>query len=233
MIRPPTLRVASYNMHKGVGLDRRFDPERILAVLREVRADVVALQECDARLGERASLLPHAALVAGGWEAVAVARRQHSLGWHGNALLVRAGTAVRHARALDLPALEPRGAVIADLEVDGRALRVVGMHLDLSGLWRRRQVRTLLAAVHADGAGGAAVMMGDMNQWSDRGCLSEFGPAHRLLATGPSFHALRPVAALDRIVVSGAVAVEGTGVHHSALARLASDHLPVWADLTL
>lgn len=226
------IRVASYNMHKGVGTDRRFDPDRILAVLHEVRADVVALQECDARLGERASLLPHAALVAGGWEPVAVSRRQHSLGWHGNALLVRAGTIVHHARALDLPTLEPRGAVLADLERDGRRLRVVGMHLDLSGLWRRRQLRAILDAVH-DGDEGPAVMMGDMNQWTDRGCLTEFGPGHRLLPTGPSFHARRPVAELDRIVVAGAVEASGVGVHHSALAVKASDHLPVWADLVV
>ena len=231
------IRVASYNMHKGVGTDRRFDPDRILAVLHEVRADVVALQECDARLGKRASLLPHAALVAGGWEPVEVSRRQHSLGWHGNALLVRVGMVVRCARALDLPTLEPRGAVIADLEVDGRCLRVVGMHLDLSGLWRRRQLRTILDAVHdgggKGGADGPAVMMGDMNQWTDRGCLTEFGPGHRLLPTGPSFHARRPVAELDRIVVSGALEVAGVGVHHTPLAVKASDHLPVWADLIL
>ncbi len=227
------IRVASYNMHKAVGTDRRFDPERILQVLHELRADVVALQECDGRFGERASLLPHAALVAGGWEPVEVARRPHSLGWHGNALLVRGSTIVRHARALDLPTLEPRGAVIADLEVDGRPLRIVGMHLDLSGLWRRRQLRAVLAAVHAGGRGGAAVMMGDMNQWTDRGCLSEFGPGCRLLSTGPSFHALRPMAELDRIVVTGAVEVERAGVHHTPLAVKASDHLPVWADLRI
>ena len=227
------IRVASYNMHKGVGTDRRFDPDRILRVLHELRADVVALQECDARLGTRASLLPHAALVAGGWEAVAVARRPHSLGWHGNALLVRPGTVVRDARALDLPTLEPRGAVIADLEVGGRSLRVVGMHLDLSGLWRRRQLRAVLAAVHAEGGTDAAVMMGDMNQWTDRGCLSEFGTGHRLLSTGPSFHARRPVAELDRIVVTGPVEVVGAGVHHTPLAVRASDHLPIWADLVV
>lgn len=227
------IRVASYNMHKGVGTDRRFNPDRILQVLHELRADVVALQECDGRFGDRASLLPHAALVAGGWHPVAVARRPHSLGWHGNALLVRVGTIVHAARALDLPMLEPRGAVIADLDLNGRALRVVGMHLDLSGLWRRRQLRAVLAAVHAGGGNGAAVMMGDMNQWTDRGCLSEFGPGHRLLSTGPSFHALRPVAELDRIVVTGSVEVDGAGVHRTSLAKLASDHLPVWADLTI
>ena len=52
----------------------------------------------------------------------------------------------RDAEALDLPTLEPRGAIRADLVVEGSALRVVGMHLDLSGLRRRQQVRTVLRA---------------------------------------------------------------------------------------
>ncbi len=228
------VRIASYNMRKAIGLDRRRDPARTLAVLDEVGADVVALQECDRRFGERASALSDGALIKAGWEPVPLARRPHSLGWHGNALLVRPGVRVVDARGLDLPTLEPRGAVLADLEVDGRPLRVVGMHLDLSGLWRRRQLRAILAAVHHEERdGGAAVMLGDMNQWSDRGCLTEFGPHHRLVPIGPSFHARRPVASLDRIVVTGAVEVSGADVHRSALARRASDHLPVWADLTL
>ncbi len=228
------IRVASYNMRKGIGTDRRRDPHRTLAVLSELDADVVALQECDRRLGERASALPESALAAAGWEPVALAQRPHSLGWHGNALLVRSGVHVVEARALDLPTLEPRGAVMADLEVDGRPLRVVGMHLDLSGLWRRRQLRFILNAVHHEERdGGAAVMLGDMNQWSDRGCLTEFGPQHRLIATGASFHSRRPVASLDRIVVTGPVEVGRSAVHHSPTARRASDHLPVWADLIL
>lgn len=228
------IRVASYNMRKGIGTDRRRDPARTLAVLREVGADVVALQECDRRIGERSSVLPAAELEAEGWHPVPLNRRVHSLGWHGNALLVRDGVAVIDAHALDLPTLEPRGAVMADLSVNGRALRVVGMHLDLSGLWRRRQLRAILAAVHRDERpGGAAVMLGDMNQWSDRGCLSEFGPQHRLVPTGPSFHARRPVASLDRIVVTGEVGVGSAAVHRSATARVASDHLPVWADLVV
>ena len=228
------VRIASYNIRKGIGTDRRRDPARTLAVLDELDADVVALQECDRRFGERASTLPESALAAAGWEPVALARRAHSLGWHGNALLVRSGVRVLEAHALDLPTLEPRGAVLADLEVDDHPLRVVGMHLDLSGLWRRRQLRAILAAVHREERdGGAAVMLGDMNQWSDRGCLTEFGPEHRLVATGPSFHARRPVASLDRIVVTGPVEVAGSAVHHSPTARRASDHLPVWADLRL
>ena len=89
------LTFASYNIHKGVGLDRRRDPERILAVLREIDADVIALQEADRRLGRRETVIPRQMLQDySPWDAVALNHRPDSLGWHGNALLVRRGIAV-------------------------------------------------------------------------------------------------------------------------------------------
>ena len=83
------LTFASYNIHKAVGLDRRRDPERILSVLREIDADVIALQEVDRRIGQRATVLPRALLDDTPWKPVRVAKRPRSLGWHGNAILVR------------------------------------------------------------------------------------------------------------------------------------------------
>ena len=53
-----SFKVASYNIHKAVGLDRRRDPDRVVAVLRELDADIIALQEADLRTGTRASVLP-------------------------------------------------------------------------------------------------------------------------------------------------------------------------------
>ena len=52
------IKVASYNMRKGIGLDRRRDPGRVLSVLGELDADIVALQEADRRFGTRASAIP-------------------------------------------------------------------------------------------------------------------------------------------------------------------------------
>ncbi|MEC7399127.1 MAG: endonuclease/exonuclease/phosphatase family protein, partial [Pseudomonadota bacterium] len=78
------LTFASYNIHKAVGVDRRRDPERIIAVLREVDADIIALQEADLRLGDRASVLPKALLDDTPWRVVPVAKRPRSIGWHGN-----------------------------------------------------------------------------------------------------------------------------------------------------
>lgn len=229
------LTFASYNIHKAVGLDRRRDPDRILAILNEIGADIVALQEADRRFGRRESVLPLAAIDSHTpYRAVPLRMTPDSIGWHGNALLVRREIAVSDAAAVPLPTLEPRGAVRADLVCEGRRLRVVGMHLDLSGLRRRQQVRSILAHVAGCDAATPTVLMGDFNEWARHGgCFHEFAQGWQLLAPGRSFPSRRPVAQLDRIVVSPDWRVEGAGVHHSALAARGSDHLPVWAHLTL
>ena len=78
------------------------------------------------------------------------------------------------------------------------------------------------------------VLMGDLNDWSRNGrALREFGEGWSMVRVGPSFPARRPVAPLDRIVVSHDLVVAACGVHRSALAAVGSDHLPVWATLTL
>jgi endonuclease/exonuclease/phosphatase family metal-dependent hydrolase len=235
-----TLKVASYNIHKGVGLDRKRDPDRILTVLREIDADVIALQEADRRFGLREAVIPRAALDDHSpWTVVEPghydsARTASSMGWHGNALLVRRGIEVVEACAVPLPTIEPRGAVCATLRVGGALLRVVGMHLDLSGLRRRQQVAAVCDHIAAYNESGHAVMMGDLNEWSiTGGALSAFAPPLRVLAPGRSFPARRPLAQLDRIVVSERLSVEASGVHHSPLAAVGSDHLPVWATLVL
>lgn len=229
------LTFASYNIHKAVGLDRRRDPERIMAVLRELGADVVALQETDRRFGEREAALPLQLIEEQGhYRTVPLAMRAHSLGWHGNALLVRRGITVAEAAVVPLPTLEPRGAIRADLIVAGTRLRVVGMHLDLSGLRRRQQLRAVFAHCARCDHHCPSVLMGDFNEWSRRGgALHEVHDPWRVLAPGRSFPARRPVAQLDRIVVSAEWSCRETGVHHSALAVQASDHLPVWARLDL
>jgi len=229
------LTFASYNIHKGVGLDRRRDPDRILAVLHELDADVVALQEVDRRFGKRAAVLsPHAIRDHGRYHLVPFAMLPDSMGWHGNALLVRPGIEVRRVEAIALPTLEPRGAVCAEIVVAGRAIRVVGMHLDLSGLRRRHQVEAVLAYLSACTDTAPAVLMGDFNEWARAGgAMRAFGAGWQALLPGRSFPARRPIAALDRIVASKDWACGGAGVHHSPLASMASDHLPVFARLSL
>ncbi len=227
------IKVASYNMRKAIGTDRRRSPERTLEVLCEIDADIIALQECDRRLGERAGVIPlHMLDEHSPWRAVPLAIRAQSMGWHGNAILVRKDADVTAQRRIEIPALEPRGAVRADVTVGGMAVRVVGMHLDLSGLWRRKQANAILGDIDGCAPRLPSVLMGDLNEWTPRsGCLRDFGRDHRFAETGPSFHARHPVGRLDRIMASAGLRIVDAGVHASAAARKASDHLPIWATL--
>jgi endonuclease/exonuclease/phosphatase family metal-dependent hydrolase len=229
------IKVATYNIRKCLGTDRKRDPLRTISVLSEIDADIVALQEADRRFGLREGCISADILARHSpWVAASLNVSPHSMGWHGNALLFRQGIRVRSAHPLDLPMLEPRGAVVAEIEMGGHELRVIGVHLDLSGLWRRRQVRWLLAYLDAQPRHLPTILMGDFNQWSDRGALSEFAfHHHRIIKTTPSFHSTRPVAQLDRIIVSHDFGVKAHGTHISPLSRRASDHLPVWAELVL
>jgi endonuclease/exonuclease/phosphatase family metal-dependent hydrolase len=249
-----TITVASYNMRKAIGTDRRRDPHRVLQVLKEIHADVVALQEADKRFGGRASAVPHELIDAHGlYKAVPFGVRHkrplervrnhaerllnvdtRNIGWHGNALLVKHHVGILDCTALQIPMLEPRGAVMAELLFAGdRPLRVVGMHLDLSGLWRRRQMRAILESIEKRPAKMPTIIMGDTNEWrAAGGCLKELPPDFRIAPTGPSFHSRHPVATLDRIIVEH-LKIDAAGVHMSPSARRASDHLPIWARVSL
>jgi endonuclease/exonuclease/phosphatase family metal-dependent hydrolase len=228
------LTFASYNIHKGVGLDRRRDPERILSVLHEIDADIIALQEADRRIGERASVLPRADIDDTRWRVIEVARRPRSIGWHGNALLVRRGIDIVSGEALDLPTIEPRGAACGEIIVEGHSLRVIGTHLDLSGLRRRDQIRSLLGFCDACDRNLPTVIMGDFNQWGRQtGAMREFAQGWHIVTPGRSYPSRQPVATLDRIVASTHWNVVSSDVHHTALSTVASDHLPVKAVLSL
>jgi endonuclease/exonuclease/phosphatase family metal-dependent hydrolase len=157
-----------------------------------------------------------------------------NLGWHGNAILVKRHIGILDCAVLDLPTFEPRGAVMAELLIGDRPLRVVGMHLDLSGLWRRRQMRAILDAIARRKQAMPTILMGDTNEWRTvAGCLRDLEPEFHVAPTGPSFHARHPVAQLDRIIVHRDLNIEAAGVHMSAVARRASDHLPIWARLSV
>ncbi|GAA3269533.1 endonuclease/exonuclease/phosphatase family protein [Sphingomonas yabuuchiae] len=227
------IKVASYNIRKGVGADRRRNPDRILDVLREVDADVIALQEADRRFGEREGVIPlHLLDDHSDWKPIVYGMKARSMGWHGNTILVRKSIQVVDFEAIHLPSLEPRGAVMADLRTKAGVIRVVGMHLDLSGLWRRRQAAAILAHLTSCAHRQPTVMMGDLNEWTRAaGCLKDFTRDFTVAETGPSFHAMRPIGRLDRIMVSPDLKIGACGVHATPMSRRASDHLPIWATI--
>ncbi len=223
------MRLASYNIRKAVGLDRRRDPHRVLGVINRLEADIVALQEADRRLGARPAALPTRLIeTETDLACVPLSDNEVSLGFHGNSILVRRGIPVSHPRRIELPGLEPRGAVAVDV---GERLTVVGVHLGLLRRHRRAQIAALLEAL----AGGdrPLAILGDFNEWSPRQGLEELARGFRLHAPGLSFHAARPVAPLDRVALSPELGLKDAGVEEGGQARIASDHLPIWAEIGL
>lgn len=228
-------RVATYNIQKSVGLDGRRQPERILEVVEELDADILALQEVDRRYGRRQSTLPPELIARRtDYKAIPVSVNGGSLGWHGNAILVRHAIRVLDARRLHLPMLEPRGAVMALVEMAGGPLRVVATHLSLVGAFRKRQIDSLTAQLHgAQSHEIPTVILGDLNEWREwSDSMKILHPRYRIIAPGRSFPAAMPAISLDRIVTGPGLVVHLAGVHHSETARVASDHLPVWAELS-
>ncbi|GAB4391004.1 endonuclease/exonuclease/phosphatase family protein [Albidovulum sp.] len=228
------LRLASYNVHKCVGLDRRRKPGRIARVLAALEADILVLQEVDLRLPPRpAALAREFAERASGLTALPFPLDGGpSFGWHGQTILVHPDIAVSRIRRLVLPGLEPRGALMAECRTGGGPLRVVAVHLGLIGRFRRMQLAAIGAAIgHREPM--PTVVIGDFNEWSHRGGVEPLGPGFRLHAPGPSFPAARPLGALDRIAVGPGIHLVDCGIHAAAPARIASDHLPIWAEIRI
>lgn len=226
--------VASYNVHKCIGVDNIFDPDRVAAVICEIDADIVALQEADERFGRRAGLLDLHRLQRD-TNLVPVEPPLHSNGhgWHGNVLLVRNGT-VRRVEHLKLPGVEPRGALVVDIERMGVEFRVIAAHLGLLRHSRALQTGHLLE--HAIGGNRPTILLGDLNEWrvgrrsSLDTLLPDFGPIEAAI---PSFPSRFPLLALDRILASPHDLITSIETHDTPAARIASDHLPLKARVDL
>jgi endonuclease/exonuclease/phosphatase family metal-dependent hydrolase len=242
------VRLLTWNVHKGIGgIDRHYSPRRVAAVLRHHRPDLVLLQEVDdgvprSRRDRQVQLwgdllgYPHRAFVRN------VRLREGS--W-GNAILSRFPLARVAHIDLSFPLKKRRGAIFADVVVPaGRralTLHVVNLHLGLSGVERRYQVRRLLAfplLARLDGR-SRIVIAGDTNDWAGalpRGALraANFACVTRTgMRAIRTFPARRPVGSLDAVYCRGPIEVRRVFRSRARLARLASDHLPVVVDFEL
>lgn len=224
------MRIASYNIRKAVGLDWKRSGERIVRVLEEIDADVVLLQESDKRIGARAGVLPVQDLLQRlGYRLVDLSTRPQSHGWHGNAILYRDHALnLKRSTRIELPSLEPRGAVSALFATPN--LEVIGVHLGLARRSRTGQLTALRR--HIEGSDHPVLIAGDFNAWRrDPAIAAALGGS--MILPGNSFHASLPTAPLDRFVLKGDVRQVAAHVHGSALAARASDHLPIVIDLEL
>jgi endonuclease/exonuclease/phosphatase family metal-dependent hydrolase len=209
-------------------LDGRRDVERIARVLSSLDAQLIGLQEVGTDLedGRKSSQMEYLAR-ATGLQAIAGPTIERHTGPFGNVLLT--SWRVLDSRLLDLsvPGREPRGAIDADLMIEGRSVRVIVTHFGLRAAERRYQVRRLLEAL-SKGQNRFIIVLGDINEWVLRSrplrwLYARFGtpPAPR---TFPSW---LPLFALDRIWVLPREVLLEVHAHATPLTRIASDHLPV------
>lgn len=226
------IRVASWNIHRAIGRDGSVDHGRIIGVLDEIAADVIALQEVAYRSAYSDNMLSRYAEAIEA-EAVEGITLLDERGHYGNAILTRLPVHGLRRHDISVAGREPRGAIELTVTGDIWRLRIVATHLGLRPAERRHQVGRLVALLE-DNSRGADVLLGDLNEWFLAGrplrmLRRIFGPA----SAPATFPARRPILALDRIWVRPAAALERLQVHRSPLSRLASDHLPLVADLTL
>jgi endonuclease/exonuclease/phosphatase family metal-dependent hydrolase len=225
------LRIATYNLHGAIGIDRRFDPERIGAVLDEIGADIYALQEVPLGGSSGPNVLDILSRMSG-LHAVEGATLDTPERRYGNAVLTR--LPVRAVRSIDLSfrSREPRGALDADIDCNGETWRVVATHLGLASSERRAQVQQVLQSF--DTPDMPVILLGDLNEWfvhgrTHRRLVTHFHRAS-LLRTFPT---RCPLFALDRIWVHPGERLLRVDVHRTALSRTASDHYPLLAHIAL
>jgi endonuclease/exonuclease/phosphatase family metal-dependent hydrolase len=220
----------SYNIHECVGRDGRRDPTRIAQVIRDSGAQIVGLQEVysDTSGAEELHQMNYLA-GATGLHPVSGPSIERQNGHYGNVLLTSQPILAVRKLNLTYHRCEPRGAIDADLELDGERVRVIVTHLGLRGSERRYQVGKILAAL-AQQSSQAVIVMSDFNEWMPTGRPLRWIHSHlgktALIRTFPSVF---PIFALDRIWVSPPQALIALTCVKTPLTRIASDHLPLKA----
>jgi endonuclease/exonuclease/phosphatase family metal-dependent hydrolase len=231
-----TLRVATYNIHRCRGLDGRTNAERTADVIRSINADVVALQEV---IGAGTNSAGHAeqlgALLGMGW---VMAPARHLRGClFGNVVLSR--LPIRHHAQYDLSwrTCEPRCCQRVDIAIGDDTLHLYNVHLGTALLERRHQAGRLSAILHDRRVGVPKVVLGDFNEWM-RGLATQM-LSERLKSIDLRAHLRRrrtypgvfPVLHLDHIYYEGTVEVVKLELPRTRLSLMASDHLPLVAEL--
>lgn len=236
------MRVATYNIRHGRGMDGQIDLPRIMAVLREINADVVALQEVD--VGVRRSDGANQPVLIGarlGYHAAFGPNLKYQGGQYGNAVLSR--HPIRRFKNHSLPSgsswSEPRGCLEAELTIAGRRgpLRFYSVHLGLKSSYRANQISSLRAVLA--GCSGAFVLGGDLNATSGEPALRMLLKTYRdAFATagsgrGGTFTRLGLPIRIDYLVVSSSIKVRRARVLRTPLTAVASDHLPVLVEIVV
>jgi endonuclease/exonuclease/phosphatase family metal-dependent hydrolase len=229
------MRIVTYNIHKGRGMDGRTSIKRIANVLGELDADIIALQEvfgvCDAEEGQVEALASELGL-----KAAFGCTRHHRGRPYGNAILTR--WPILEARDMDISwhRRERRGCIRVDLKTPKGPLHVFNIHMGTSFFERRHQVKSLLSSKALDdGLTGPRVLVGDFNEWTKglttRLLSDKFESLNLQLHVRRrrSYPGLLPMLHLDHIYFERPLHVEKAELIRNRRSKIASDHLPLVA----
>ncbi|QPG06121.1 endonuclease/exonuclease/phosphatase family protein [Salinimonas marina] len=230
-------RIISYNIHSGVGLDKKHDYRRIGNYLAERDADIVLLQEMDTRPADREVIKDIRDICAGSvYHLVASPALSEDAGWYGNALLSR--FPVTESQTLDVSedGFQPRNIQIVTVETPDGPLTVINTHKGLQKHERRSQFAQLheYIAAKLEKQPTPLILAGDFNEWqfftSAFKGLDETLTQHKVGATFPSRF---PLFSLDRVWTSSDIRVRRVKRLKNDRTRIMSDHLPVQIDIVL
>lgn len=236
------LRVATYNVHRCRGMDGRVRPARIAKVLREVGADVVALQEVvsatdQSHEEDQAGYLATAL----GMHAQLGENRKMRGAAYGNVVLSRFPMRRVENYDLSVEGYERRGCLHIDVDVEGLVLHVFNVHLGTDNTERRHQGRRLVGAdiLLNRRLNGPRLMLGDFNEWAP-GLATKLLKSHlrsvdikKHLRRSRTYPGVLPFLHLDHIYHDDELDLSKLSLHRSRTALVASDHLPLVADFRL
>ena len=225
-----TLRVSTWNIHGCIGHDRVFAPERSLAIIGELDADILALQEVDS-LPSRSSGLDTFSFFRSktGLESFEARVFGGEEGHYGHMVLSR--WPILHGRTHDVSTARREPRMVIDVAIDAPCgqVRVLAAHLGLGVMERRYQIRTLVRILETAPT-DATIILGDFNEVRRRGLAHRaFSRRFDCTTTWATFPAHRPLLPLDRIWCSAPLAMKRNWLHLPA--RYVSDHLPLVAEL--
>ncbi len=226
------MKLATWNIHRCIGRDGVMSPERCAAVLQEIDADVIALQEVESRPGHELDVLTYLARETAS-DAIPGMTMIEEDTHYGNALLTRLPIGDVRRHDLSVSGREPRTALDVELDLDRCRLQFIATHLGLRPAERREQVQRLLPLIDSE-AHDLVVLAGDLNEWFLWG--RPLRMLHRIFPDTPhrrTWPARSPLFSLDKIWVHPRRALHYLTVHRSALARVASDHLPLTAEILI
>ena len=228
-----TIRLATYNIHKFVGTDGRRSESRILEIINALNADILALQEFVLEDQSENIAMVEAFAAELGYDVIAQPMLRPNKMVQFNLLLSRIPLRSKNLLALPRDGKEPRGVIDASFEKEGHRLRVAATHLGLTPRARVRQLEMILD-LRSDEANEPFALLGDLN------IMLPWERARRRLHAAfsrqkqpASFPSRMPFLAADSIYFSGASEGHEVRAFTTSAARVASDHLPLFADIPL